>query len=390
MLVSIVHDFAVLYSSRVHQKLKKWSDGRLKYYELNRKIEVLSDEGFLVSSDFYPHSALPPLETGVFAEGSTYALPSNRLMVEFVEYVGCSERDISKLYQKHKKGETLVVPERPIKIEVKQEKTTELAGDVAKMRLPRVGLRRPKRPSRQVEVTRFVKKMTVEERLELLQNRNPSKTTRVLPGTNRQCIRLYRELGISSELGINSELHPVHGHREVGGDQEIGEQRIERGSRGNSKEKQKSISLDFSEPIHSNCQVDSGSRVDSRGRRIDNENLTHTHQDHRDNEVPESPGRGSENLTIDVDDRRRGTHDPRHVNAIKTSVCDDRSQLNIPESEIRAATPNTSLHHSALVSPSGPDPNINSGDELSDSEDDDDFMELVRLLRHQQTEPNTA
>lgn len=381
MLVSIVHDFAVLYSSRVHQKLKKWSDGRLKYYELNRKIEVLSDEGFLVSSDFYPHSALPPLETGVFAEGSTYALPSNRLMVEFVEYVGCSERDISKLYQKHKKGETLVVPERPIKIEVKQEKTTELAGDVAKMRLPRVGLRRPKRPSRQVEVTRFVKKMTVEERLELLQNRNPSRATRVLPGTNRQCIRLYRELGISGEL------HPVHGLREVGGDQEIDEQRFERGRRGNLNEKQKSIDFDLSEVYHANGQVDSGRRVDSGGSRIDNENLT---EDHRDNEAPESPGRGTENLTIDVDDRRRGTHDPRNVNAIKTSVCDDRSQLNIPESEIRAASPNTSLHHSALVSPSGPDPNINSGDELSGSEDDDDFMELVRLLRHQQTEPNTA
>lgn len=254
MLVSIVHDFAVLYSTRVHQKDKKWSDGRFKYYEFNKKIEVVSDSNFLVCSDFYPHNGKPPLESGVFEDGNTYKLPSGKLVVEFSEYLGCTERDISKLFIKSRSSE--VVPEKVVKREEAIERITKIKseGGVKVERIENLltlgilrvlnsvtsknvekqedlctqnpvienvikleskdnwnrklggvygeigvghgvsGLERPKR-TRQVEVTLFVKKLTVEEKLAKL-DRTKHRRVRIPVGSNRLTARLHRELGI--------------------------------------------------------------------------------------------------------------------------------------------------------------------------------------------------
>lgn len=271
MLVSIVHDFAVLYSPRVHQKDKKWSDGRLKYYEFNKKIEVVSDSNILVCSDFYPHNARPPLENGVFEDGNTYILPSGKLIVEFSEYLGCTERDISNIFLKSKSSE--VVSERSVKREearkridgvrsegegkerrenvinledLRLNKTTENVVKVENQELRylktksvlkleendsplkladrgareigrgpgRVGLERPKR-NRQMEVTRFVKKLTVEERLATL-DRKTHKRVRIPVGSNRMTVRLHRELAngdpgnvevkIGNDLELDSDI----------------------------------------------------------------------------------------------------------------------------------------------------------------------------------------
>lgn len=99
-MISVVHEFAILYSSRLTQKDKRWSDGRLRYYEFNNKLEVLSEEMLLVVSDFYPHLARKPLEHGVFGDGCTYTLPGGKLILEFTEYLGCFERDLSLAFVK--------------------------------------------------------------------------------------------------------------------------------------------------------------------------------------------------------------------------------------------------------------------------------------------------
>lgn len=199
MLTSIVHEFAVLYSSRVHQKDKKWSDGRLKYYEFNRKIEILSDEMILVSSDFYPSGGKPPLECGVFEDGNTYKLPNGKLVVEFAEYLGCKERDILKMFLKQevKKEHSAVVPERAIKVEF-PAKTGALsaAASINRPMVPRVGLRRPKRPTKQLEVTLFVLKLSVEEKLAMYARKWRPVGLRIPVGSNRMSTRLYKELGI--------------------------------------------------------------------------------------------------------------------------------------------------------------------------------------------------
>lgn len=255
MLVSIVHDFAVLYSTRVLQNDKKWSDGRLRYYEFNNKIEVVSDSNVGVCSDFYPHLAKPPLENGVFADGNTYTLPSGKLVVQFSEYLGCTERDITKFLN----SRSAEVTERPVnrehakeriermtnekrldgilKIEnakfrnvkvengyvecgkldtiltsalgslpqsvnfekVSKENLLKAKSDCKKINDPiRVGLQRPKR-TRQVAVTQFVKRLTVEEKLCMLDRRR-HKIVRIPSGSNRLTVRLYRELGIGHAL----------------------------------------------------------------------------------------------------------------------------------------------------------------------------------------------
>lgn len=201
-LISIVHDFAVLYSTRVHQKDKRWSDGRLRFYEFNNKIEVLSEEQALVMVDFYPQSAKQPLEAGVFADGNTYTFPSGKMMVEFSEYLGCTERDVSKAFSRsstpHIKKEAgspeALVTSKHIKtVSVKLEETNS----PTVKRVRRVGLARPKRQTKQLELTSFIKPvgLTPEERLKKLMSR-PSKTPRILPGSNKLTRRLHMELGI--------------------------------------------------------------------------------------------------------------------------------------------------------------------------------------------------
>lgn len=205
MLTSVVHEFSVLYSNRVHQKDKKWSDGRLKYYEFNRKIEILSEEMMLVASDFYPPGGKPPLESGVFEDGNTYKLPNGKVIVEFAEYLGCKERDILKMFVKldSKQNQSTLVPERPIKVvsHVKVESPIS-----AIKRSPRIGLGRPKKHSRQLEVTRFVLRLSSEEKLHKLQRRARPIGLRIPVGSNRMMARLYKELGIGLDSGVGQSV----------------------------------------------------------------------------------------------------------------------------------------------------------------------------------------
>lgn len=203
-LISIVHDFAVLYSTRVHQKEKRWSDGRLRFYEFNNKIEVVSEEQALIMVDFYPQNAKQPLESGVFADGTTYTFPSGKMVVEFSEYLGCTERDVSKAFSrsstprvKREEGSpAALVTSKHIKtVSVKLEEN--LAPSVKRAR--RVGLAKPKRQSKQLELTRFIKPVreTIEDRLRKAIG-HPSKTPRILPGSNNLTRRLHMQLGITS------------------------------------------------------------------------------------------------------------------------------------------------------------------------------------------------
>lgn len=94
MLLSVVHTYSILYSRRVHQKDKKWADGKFKFYELNNKLEIISDEGMLVASDFLPTERNRVRESGIFEPGKTFVIPSGIVLVEFIDYLGVSNRNI--------------------------------------------------------------------------------------------------------------------------------------------------------------------------------------------------------------------------------------------------------------------------------------------------------
>lgn len=223
---SVVHDFAVLYSTRVHQKDKKWSDGRLRFYEFNNKMEVYSSEQSIVATDFYPSTSKQPLESGAFSDGNVYKLPSGKMVLEFEEYLGCSERDISKLFKKAKgtpvktepqEGVTAVRKppvmvksepcttvasstlkrEHPVQVESSYVKKEALASNsVVKQRIRRVGLSR-KQPTKQLEVTSFAKaiRVSVEDKLNKYV-KAPKSNVSIPERSNRLFTQLYKELGI--------------------------------------------------------------------------------------------------------------------------------------------------------------------------------------------------
>lgn len=94
MVSSVVHEYTVLWSTRISQRDKRWSDGMLRYYELNNKIEVLSDQNMIVATDFYPKSKSNPVTSGYFDNGHQVVLPGGRVVVEVDEYVGKYTRDV--------------------------------------------------------------------------------------------------------------------------------------------------------------------------------------------------------------------------------------------------------------------------------------------------------
>lgn len=92
MTESIIHEFGVLFSRRVHQKDKKWEDGMLRIYEFNNKLEVYSDARILVMSDFHPSEIRLAMLNGVFDNGKSYKFPSDNLIIETIEYYGSFTR----------------------------------------------------------------------------------------------------------------------------------------------------------------------------------------------------------------------------------------------------------------------------------------------------------
>lgn len=189
-MASIVHDFTILYSNRVYQKDKKWQDGRLRYYEFNKKIEIYNQEHTVVNTEFYPHLARDPIRHGVFEKDATFIFPSGKYIIEILDYVGCSERDLSKMWTEN---DVLNVPERSISI---KEEPSDV--QVSQMRHPprrRVGLTRKLHP-KQMSLTLFMKPATRNMRLEELVKKGVPLGARIPPRSNRHSLRLQAAIGL--------------------------------------------------------------------------------------------------------------------------------------------------------------------------------------------------
>ncbi|ODQ82230.1 hypothetical protein BABINDRAFT_158869 [Babjeviella inositovora NRRL Y-12698] len=95
---SWVKEFRVLYTTDVKQKLKKWHDGTLRFFDLNKKVQVLSESGVVIKTDFLK-------DAGVLDAGEDFSI-SGGLMVNVEELTSEYERDISNLYKKSDKRYT--------------------------------------------------------------------------------------------------------------------------------------------------------------------------------------------------------------------------------------------------------------------------------------------
>lgn len=100
---SIVHEYNVLYSNRIHQKDKKWVDGTLKYYEFNRKVQIYNNDGILIKLDFVSERF-----SKNFKENETFVLPSNSLLVQIDCYSTSYERDVSEFFKKDLNPEKII------------------------------------------------------------------------------------------------------------------------------------------------------------------------------------------------------------------------------------------------------------------------------------------
>ena len=153
---SIVHEYRVLYSTRIVQKDKKWCDGILRYYEVNNKVELSNPTQLLLVSDF--------------------KLPNKLFLVMVDEKLGSSVRDVSQAIRA--RNDTVMVPQPYIKSEplIKNEPLVEKL--VASTRL--VTDNKPIRPQvvRKVGISRPVPRKKITVKQETSQFKIPSKIQR--------------------------------------------------------------------------------------------------------------------------------------------------------------------------------------------------------------------
>lgn len=121
---SIVHEFSILYSDRIFQKDKRWNDGKLKFYEINNKIEILNDDNILIMSDFFEtRNKVDVLRTKLY-EGNLFKLHNNKLLIEIVDKLLIYERDVSKSFKGgSNKTESCPAPGISVKIQYENSNT---------------------------------------------------------------------------------------------------------------------------------------------------------------------------------------------------------------------------------------------------------------------------
>lgn len=106
-MLSEIDEYTILFTTRVHQKQKSWQDGLMKHYKLNNKIEILNDDGVIVSSEFRKVS---------FVLDEQYVI--GKVMIEILSLNESYTREVTIKKEKDtgvviKTGPRVVKPESP-------------------------------------------------------------------------------------------------------------------------------------------------------------------------------------------------------------------------------------------------------------------------------------
>ncbi|CAM9013103.1 unnamed protein product [Wickerhamomyces anomalus] len=51
-IISEIQEYTILYTYNIVQKLKKWNDGKLKYFKFNNKVQVFNEDSILITQEF--------------------------------------------------------------------------------------------------------------------------------------------------------------------------------------------------------------------------------------------------------------------------------------------------------------------------------------------------
>lgn len=94
-ITSIIHEYEILYTARVIQKSKKWNDGKLKFYEFNRKIEIHNESGHLIATDFYKNKPVGVILEKLFFENNEFKLPNANFLIQIQGKLRDFEREVN-------------------------------------------------------------------------------------------------------------------------------------------------------------------------------------------------------------------------------------------------------------------------------------------------------
>lgn len=144
---SVIHEFEVLYSSRIVQKDKKWNDGKLRYYEFNGKLEIVNEDDQIIATDFNQSKNHKQFLETKLVVNNQFKLSSNKLVIEVLDKLLTYERDV--VIRKQALTQVKMEPTPQVKLE---PITPSLNGMTTPISLPRrLGLPRvklePKSPS---------------------------------------------------------------------------------------------------------------------------------------------------------------------------------------------------------------------------------------------------
>ncbi|CCH44224.1 hypothetical protein BN7_3783 [Wickerhamomyces ciferrii] len=109
-IISEVQEYTIMYTFNIVQKIKKWNDGKLKFFKFNNKVQVFNEDSILVTSQFLQNDKMLQMDTW----GSEFKLGSVLVMIE--EMVFETSRDISNVFKKENKTKTIEIKETSRKI----------------------------------------------------------------------------------------------------------------------------------------------------------------------------------------------------------------------------------------------------------------------------------
>ncbi|EMG47204.1 hypothetical protein G210_2492 [Candida maltosa Xu316] len=92
---SVIHEYNILYTSRVRQKTKNWIDGKLTFYEFNQKVEIHNENNLLVATDFYKNRTVNDLLNNLLKEDQEFKLPNCGYLIQMLEKIGVFEREVN-------------------------------------------------------------------------------------------------------------------------------------------------------------------------------------------------------------------------------------------------------------------------------------------------------
>lgn len=92
---SVIHEYEILYTTRIQQKSKNWNDGKLAFYEFNKKIEIHNDDGMLLATDFYRSRLISSVLNSVLVDNSEFRLPNANYLIQIQDKIRVFEREVN-------------------------------------------------------------------------------------------------------------------------------------------------------------------------------------------------------------------------------------------------------------------------------------------------------